>query len=61
MAQGSVLDVKGYDPSNPYSVAPDEELVQVAAEEQEVYQTIPQLEKAIARVKKANGTIRPRP
>jgi excinuclease ABC subunit B len=52
MAQGSVLDVKGYDPSNPYSVAPDEELVQVAAEEQEVYQTIPQLEKAIARVKK---------
>ncbi|MFN8245530.1 MAG: helicase-related protein, partial [Ferruginibacter sp.] len=52
MAQGSVLDVKGYDPSNPYSVAPDEELVQVAAEEQEVYQTIPQMEKAIARVKK---------
>jgi len=51
-AQGSVLDVKGYDPSNPYSVAPDGELVNVAAEEQVVYATIPQLEKAIAKTKK---------
>lgn len=52
-AQGSVLDVKGYDPSNPYALQPDEELVTVAAEEQVVYQTIPQLEKAIAKVKKS--------
>jgi len=52
MAQGSVLDVKGYDPANPYSIAPDEELVTVAAEDQEVYKTIPQVEKAIARTKK---------
>ena len=51
-AQGSVLDVKGYDPSNPYSIAPDEELVTVAAEDQAVYSTIPQLEKAIAKTKK---------
>lgn len=51
-AQGSVLDVKGYDPSNPYAVAPDEELVTVAAEDQAVYSTIPQLEKAIAKTKK---------
>ncbi|MFZ1306154.1 MAG: excinuclease ABC subunit UvrB [Ferruginibacter sp.] len=51
-AQGSVLDVKGYDPSNPYSLAPDGELVQVAAEDQAVYATIPQLEKAIGKVKK---------
>jgi excinuclease ABC subunit B len=51
-AQGSVLDVKGYDPSNPYSIGPDEELVPVAAEEQEVYKTIPQMEKAIGRTKK---------
>lgn len=51
-AQGSVLDVKGYDPSNPYSLAPDGELVNVAAEEQAVYATIPQLEKAIGKVKK---------
>lgn len=52
IAQTSVLDVKGYDPSNPYSIAPDEELVTVAAEEQAVYATIPQLEKAIAKTKK---------
>ena len=51
-AQGSVLDVKGYDPANPYSIAPDAELVTVAAEDQAVYSTIPQLEKAITRVKK---------
>lgn len=51
-AQGSVLDVKGYDPSNPYALANDAEVVTVAAEEQETYQTIPQLEKAIAKTKK---------
>jgi excinuclease ABC subunit B len=51
-AQTSVLDIKGYDPRNPYAVAPDEDLVAVAAEEQEVYQTIPQLEKAISRTRK---------
>jgi excinuclease ABC subunit B len=51
-AQGSVLDVKGYDPSNPYSIGADEDLVTVAAEEQEVYKTIPQLEKAISKTKK---------
>jgi excinuclease ABC subunit B len=51
-AQTSVLDIKGYDPANPYSVAPDEELVTSAAEDQETYQTIPQLEKAINKTKK---------
>jgi excinuclease ABC subunit B len=51
-AQTSVLDIKGYNPADPYAIAPDEELVSVAAEEQEVYQTIPQVEKAIARTKK---------
>jgi excinuclease ABC subunit B len=51
-AQGSVLDVKGYDPSNPYSLAPDGELVNIAAEDQAVYATIPQIEKAIAKTKK---------
>ena len=39
--QTSVLDIKGYDPSNPYAVAPDEELVTVAADEQPEYKTIP--------------------
>jgi excinuclease ABC subunit B len=51
-AQGSVLDVKGYDPANPYSIGPDEELVSVAADDQEVYKTIPKMEKAIGKVKK---------
>ena len=51
-AQGSVLDVKGYDPSNPYSIAPDGELVNVAAEDQAIYITIPQIEKAIGKIKK---------
>ncbi|WP_317206745.1 excinuclease ABC subunit UvrB [Ferruginibacter lapsinanis] len=52
-AQGSVLDVKGYDPSNPYSIGADEELVNIAADEQVIYNTIPQLEKAISQTKKA--------
>ena len=51
-AQTSVLDIKGYNPADPYAIAPDEELIPVAAEEQEVYQTIPQVEKAITRTKK---------
>ncbi len=51
-AQGSVLDVKGYDPANPYSIGPDEELVTIAAEDQEVYKTIPQMEKAVGKIKK---------
>jgi excinuclease ABC subunit B len=46
------LDIKGYNPSDPYAIAPGEELVTMAAEEQQVYQTIPQVEKAIARTKK---------
>ena len=52
-AQGSVLDIKGYDPSNPYALQKDEELVKhEAAEEQVSYQTIPQMEKAISKTKK---------
>jgi excinuclease ABC subunit B len=51
-AQTSVLDIKGYDPKNPYALAPGEELVSVAAEEQEEYKTIPQMEKAISKMKK---------
>jgi len=51
-AQTSVLDVKGYDPRNPYALAPGEEIVTTAAEEQEEYKTIPQMEKAIAKIRK---------
>lgn len=54
MAQGSVLDVKGYDPSNPYAAQNGEEreTVSMAAEASEEYTTIPQMEKAIAKTKK---------
>ena len=52
MKQGSVLDIKGYDPSNPYAIAADEDIVPKAAEEQAVYKTIPQMEKAVAQTKK---------
>ena len=51
-AQTSVLDIKGYDPANPYAIAPDEDLITVAAEEQAEYKTIPQMEKAISKIKK---------
>lgn len=51
-AQTSVLDIKGYDPSNPYALQKDEQLVSTAAEEQVEYKTIPQIEKAIAATKK---------
>lgn len=51
-AQTSVLDIKGYDPANPYAIAPDEDLVTVAAEDQQEYKTIPQAEKAISKIKK---------
>lgn len=51
-AQTSVLDIKGYDTTNPYAVAPDGELVTPAAEDQETYNTIPQMEKAILKIRK---------
>jgi excinuclease ABC subunit B len=51
-AQTAVLDIRGYDPGNPYALAPDDELVTAVAEDQEQYTTIPQLEKAVGRTKK---------
>jgi excinuclease ABC subunit B len=50
--QTSVLDIKGFDPKNPYAIAGDQDMITVAAEEAVVYQTIPQMEKAIGRIKK---------
>jgi excinuclease ABC subunit B len=38
--------------NNPLAVGPDAELVTMAAEDQAEYQTVPQLEKAIAKTKK---------
>jgi excinuclease ABC subunit B len=49
MSQTSVLDIKGYDERSPYAV---DELVTVAAEDQEQYRTIPQMEKAISQTKR---------
>jgi excinuclease ABC subunit B len=51
-AQTSVLDIKGFDNSRPYAIQGDEDIVTKAAEEQELYQTIPQMERAIAKTKK---------
>ncbi len=51
-AQGSVLDVKGYDPSNPYALDENGLTNNIAAETEVEYKTIPQMEKAIAQVKK---------
>ena len=51
----SVWDIplgKGFDPKKPYAVQTDEDLVTTAAEEQEIYKTIPQMERAITKVKK---------
>jgi excinuclease ABC subunit B len=50
MKQGSVLDIKGFDPNKPYAII--DETTLLAADEQEVYKTIPQMEKAIAKTKK---------
>ncbi len=48
-AQTSVLEIKGYDPNSPYAV---NDVVTVAAENNAEYQTIPQMQKAISRIKK---------
>ncbi|ULT45229.1 hypothetical protein KRR40_19230 [Niabella defluvii] len=51
--QTSVLDIKGFDEKEPLAIGFDEDLVTVAAAEEEVvYKTIPQMEKAIAKTKK---------
>jgi excinuclease ABC subunit B len=51
-ASTSVLDIKGFDVKNPYAIAGDQDLVMIAAEEEAEYQTIPQMEKAISKIKK---------
>ncbi|MGC4035611.1 MAG: excinuclease ABC subunit UvrB [Chitinophagaceae bacterium] len=51
-AQTSVLDIKGFDAANPYAIAPDEDIITAAAEEQAEYKTIPQMEKAIGKIRK---------
>jgi excinuclease ABC subunit B len=53
MKQTSVLDIKGFDASNPYAINYDEDIVKnAAAEDGEPVLTIPQMEKNIGKVKK---------
>ncbi|OIR05386.1 UvrABC system protein B [mine drainage metagenome] len=52
MQQTSVLDIKGYDPMNPYAIQSEQNIVTLAADEQAEYKTIPQIEKAIKQTKK---------
>lgn len=52
MLQTSVLDIKGYDPNDPKIAIPESGVSAMAAEDQEAYQTVPQLEKAIQKIKK---------
>ena len=51
-AQTSVLDIKGFDPKNPHALGAEEAPVTLAAEEQVEYVTIPQMEKAITKIRK---------
>ena len=51
-AQTSVLDIKGFDENNPHAIGKGADIITVAAEEQEVFKTIPQMEKGIAKIKK---------
>ncbi len=48
MSQTSVLDIKGFDERSPYAV---DDVMTIAAEDQEQYKTIPQMEKAIRQTK----------
>jgi excinuclease ABC subunit B len=51
-AQGSVLDIKGYDAANPNSIGPDQDIITIAAEDAVEYKTIPSMEKGIVKIKK---------
>jgi len=51
-AQGSVLNIKAFDPTKPNAIESDEDILTVAAEDQTEYKTIPQIEKGIIKIKK---------
>lgn len=50
--QTSVLDIKGFDEKDRLAIAFDQDMITVAAEDPAEYKTIPQMEKAVAKVKK---------
>ena len=51
-AQGSVLDIKAFDPNKPNAIGADEDILTIAAEDPAAYKTIPQMEKGITKIKK---------
>lgn len=51
-AQTAVLDIKGYDENNSLAVMAEEQMSTKAAEDQNDYMTIPQIEKHVAKLKK---------
>ncbi len=51
-AQGSVLDIKAYDPTKPTAIDDNNENLNVAAEDEVEYKTIPKMEKQIAKIKR---------
>jgi len=52
-AQTSVLDIKGFDEKKPYAIGDDQDIITIAAEDQEEMLTIPKMEKKITTTKKA--------
>jgi len=50
--QTSVLDIKGFDEKDKYAISFDEDMITVAAEDPAEYKTIPQMEKAVTKIKK---------
>ncbi|WP_018630515.1 excinuclease ABC subunit UvrB [Niabella aurantiaca] len=50
--QTSVLDIKGFDEKDKYAIGFNEDMITVAAEDPAEYKTIPQMEKAVAKIKK---------
>ena len=52
-AQTSVLDIKGFDEKKSYAIGSDQDIITVAAEDQEEYLTIPKMEKKISATKKS--------
>ena len=52
MRQTAVLDIRGYDAGKPYAANDLDGISLAAEEEQVVYETVPQMEKAIKAVKK---------
>lgn len=53
IAQTSVLDIKGYDERNALAAIGENHVSDMAAEDQSSYSTIPQMEKHVAKLKKA--------